>query len=61
MKTIRNNENIADIIANPMLLYIKLKENGYRGEDLAYKMYQIQKENMENNINSTIFMTELAR
>lgn len=61
MKTIRNNENIADIIANPMLLYIKLKENGYRGEDLAYKMYQIQKENMENNINSTSFMTELAR
>lgn len=48
-------------MGNPMLLYIKLKENGYRGEDLAYKMYQIQKENMENNINSTSFMTELAR
>ena len=41
MKTIKNNENIADIIANPMLLYLKLKENGYSGEELAYKMYQI--------------------
>jgi len=41
LKTIKNNENIADIIANPMLLYLKLKENGYSGEELAYKMYQI--------------------
>lgn len=41
MKTIKNNKNIADIIANPMLLYLKLKENGYRGEELVYKMYQI--------------------
>lgn len=41
MKTIRNNENIADIIANPMLLYLKLKEHGYSGDELAYKMYQI--------------------
>lgn len=41
MKNIRNNENIADIMENPMLLYIKLKENGYSGEELAYKMYQI--------------------
>lgn len=41
MKTIRNNENIADIMVNPMLLYLKLKENGYSGEELAYKMYQI--------------------
>lgn len=41
MKTIRNNENIEDIMENPMLLYLKLKENGYSGEELAYKMYQI--------------------
>lgn len=41
MKTIRNNENIADIMEKPMLLYLKLKENGYSGEELAYKMYQI--------------------
>ena len=45
----------------PMLLYLKLKENGYSGEELAYKMYQIQRKNMENNINGTSFMTELAR
>ena len=48
-------------MANPMLLYLKLKDNGYSGEELAYKMYQIQKENIENNINRTSFMTELAR
>lgn len=41
MKTIRNNENIEDIMENSMLLYLKLKENGYSGEELAYKMYQI--------------------
>ena len=41
MKTIKNNKNIADIITNPMQLYFKLKENGYSGEELAYKMYQI--------------------
>lgn len=27
--------------ANPMLLYLKLKEHGYSGDELAYKMYQI--------------------
>ena len=41
MKTTKTNENIADIVSKPMLLYFKLKENGYRGEDLAYKMYQM--------------------
>lgn len=48
-------------MSKPMLLYFKLKENGYSGEDLAYKMYQIQKNNIENQINGTSFMTELAR
>ena len=41
MKTTKANEYIADIVSKPMLLYFKLKENGYSGEDLAYKMYQM--------------------
>ena len=41
MKTTKTNENIADIVSKPMLLYFKLKENGYSGKDLAYKMYQM--------------------
>ncbi len=41
MKTTKTNENIADIVSKPILLYLKLKENGYSGEDLAYKMYQM--------------------
>ena len=53
--------NIKEIITNPILLYMELKENGYSGEDLAYKMYQIQKNNFENQINGTSFMNELAK
>ena len=53
--------NIEEIITNPILLYVKLKENGYSGEELAYKMYQIQKNNLENQLNSTSFMNELAK
>lgn len=41
MKTTKTNENIADIVSKPMLLYFKLKEIGYSGEDLAYKMYKM--------------------
>lgn len=41
MKITKTNENIADIVSKPILLYFKLKENGYSGEDLAYKMYQM--------------------
>ena len=41
MKTTKTNENIADIVSKPILLYFKLKENGYSGEDLAYKRYKI--------------------
>lgn len=41
MKTTKTNENIADIVSKPILLYLKLKKNGYSGEDLAYKMYQM--------------------
>ena len=41
MNSVLNNNNLADILSNPMLLYLKLKENGYDEEELAYKMYQI--------------------
>ena len=41
MNSVLNNNNLADILSNPMLLYLKLKKNGYDGEELAYKMYQI--------------------
>ena len=61
MNSVLNNNNLADILSNPMLLYLKLKENGYDGEELAYKMYQIQKNTLENQINGTSFITELAK
>ena len=41
MNSVLNDNNLANILSNPMLLYLKLKENGYDGEELAYKMYQI--------------------
>ena len=41
MNSVLNDNNLADILSNPMLLYLKLKENGYDGEELAHKMYQI--------------------
>lgn len=61
MNSVLNNDNLTDILSNPRLLCLKLKENGYSDEELAYKMYQIQKENTRNDINNTSFMTELAR
>lgn len=41
MNSVLNDNNLANILSNPILLYSKLKENGYEGEELAYKMYQI--------------------